>query len=347
MIALPGILFPHSQLRKSLLRRILPFFGPLTIFQPWFMERPPFLSEASDLDLIQVLNPPTNLKPEIAFKTLLAEYHRWMNDHQDRSYLVSLKAQQEGAFREETTWEIRQMLRNADQDTPASLEDQATRWHLILHLAREIQEQREEAEGLLKIIWERGSPLEGIFEEKEDLESPFEDLTPFEKEPIVEDSHLRQVFEAWFSLFGGYLRGDEFLITCDPRVMDCVCHLSNPLDGDEEGLGWATVHLAVADLSEHSLEDLVEIKRALSHKATFRELKDQVHKSGEDPTRALPLLKGLAEEMRAFCPGKTSGGNLKITYTHTPPLEDQGGLTKDALLRHLANRNLVLVEETV
>ena len=199
---LPVILFPHTYLPESSAKKILIFFGPLTIFQPWFMEQPGFMSGADGRNLVQVLNPPNNLKPEEGFKTLLSEYHHWIDDNQDKSYQEFLKASQGRNFTENTTWEIRQMLRQINKSTSTAEEANTLKWHLILHLAREVEDQRREAERMLGILKEKASPLKDIIEEDDDLISLFEDLPPFGSELPGGGYQLGEIFEAWFALFG-------------------------------------------------------------------------------------------------------------------------------------------------
>ena len=162
---LPAILFPHAYLPESRVKKILSFFGPLTVFQPWFMERPILGSEANEARAVQVLRPPENLKPEKGFGTRLSEYRHWIEQNSDRGYTEFLQVSQEKDLTENTTWEIRQMIRRGGRQTSAPQEDPALKWHLILHLAQDVEDQKREADKALKALKEKDVPLKGIVEE--------------------------------------------------------------------------------------------------------------------------------------------------------------------------------------
>ena len=95
---LPVTLFPHSYLSDKELRRITSSFGPITVYQPWYMEPPPYASQKGFKDVIRIKNPPPGLKPGDEFMSLLSEYKTWMAQHRDKSKAAFLKASQEMGF---------------------------------------------------------------------------------------------------------------------------------------------------------------------------------------------------------------------------------------------------------
>lgn len=231
---IPVTLFPHSHLSEKALRPILSSFGPVTVYQPWYMEPPPFALEEDFEDVVKVMNPPLGLKPGEGFKRLLSEYKNWIKQHQDKSKAAFLKASQEMGPVEESSWEIRKALRKKgpafgrNSSSGAVLTSQqkqeespAMKWHIILHLARDIEDDRREADNLLEELKDKGSPLLGLLGE-EDTKNPLMDLNPFESDPQTALYPMDLILEAWFSLFGGYLKGDELLLTLSRQAMDYV-----------------------------------------------------------------------------------------------------------------------------
>ena len=89
------ILFPNSHLPETGLKKILPLFVPITVFQPWFMGAPAFTSHVEGLNAVTIMNPPDHMKPGEGFKPLLSEYKTWMRYHQDRSAREFMKANRE------------------------------------------------------------------------------------------------------------------------------------------------------------------------------------------------------------------------------------------------------------
>jgi hypothetical protein len=340
----PGVLFPHSHLPENTIKKILSFFGPLTIFQPWFMERPIFVSDPERFEAVRVVNPPENLKPGEEFKVLLAEFHTWIRHNQDKGYTEFLKATQETDLSEESTWEIRAMLRKMGGETSIPKENHSLRWHLILHLAQEVEEQRMEADSILSNLKEKDTPLKGIVEESEEIEGMFQDLPPFESESAVDEYHIRQVLEAWFALFGGYLKGDELLITANRHVMDYITELWKELTGEKGVTSIPTFQFKIPDLSHQTLENLVKIKKEYFNDGKFGDLKRHILDFGIKPTNKLSTVEKLSTEVEASCPWELAKGRLNIVLKYLYSTDDNKELDEDRVLPHLINKTIVLVE---
>jgi hypothetical protein len=343
---LPAILFPHAHLPDPTVKKILSFFGPLTVFRPWFMERLVFGSGAIEAKAVQILRPPENLKPEKGFGTRLSEYRHWIEQNSDRGYTQFLQVSQENDLTENTTWEIRQMIRRGGRQTSAPQEDPALKWHLILHLAQDVEDQKREADKALKALKEKDVPLKGIVEESEDMESLLGDLPPFESEPIGDEYRLRQILEAWVALFGGYLKENDLLVTSSRQVMGYVIDLWEESQNEEQGEGLASIRFKFPDLSQHPLEDLAEIKRTRLNDDKIRELKALLLDPGKNPANNVSRLEALAKEVEASCPWEISEGVLNIMVTYLPPIAKSEHLKADRILKGLKDKTLVLVEDS-
>ena len=172
----PAILFPHSYLPESLANKMLSLFSKITICQPWFMDGPVPGAESEGYSSIHIIRPAESLKPEGDFKRLLSEYRLWIRQNRDKGYAPFLNAIREAGLSEDNPWEIRQMIRQTGKETPVSQENNALKWHLILHLAREFEENRVEAEEMLSQVKQQKSPLAQALEEDAPIKGLFEDL---------------------------------------------------------------------------------------------------------------------------------------------------------------------------
>ena len=222
MSELPVVLFPHCYITDKSLRKMLPIVERLMICQPWFMELPLSTLEGDEASFIDILLPPDNMKPKEDFKRLLSEYQFWMRQNQDRGYAAFLSATQKATLSEDTSWEIRKMIRQTGQDTPVSEESHALKWHLILHLARAFEENLMSADDILKQVKQQKSPLEEAIGEEAQVQNMFDDLLQSETDLFVDEHHLQQVFEAWFGLFGEILPDHGILITLSRHVINYV-----------------------------------------------------------------------------------------------------------------------------
>lgn len=221
----PVILFPHSHIAYPDLRKILDLFGRLTICQPWFIDIPLPTAKTQDLSLVHTVRPPSHLKPKGDIKVLLSEYNLWIRHNQDKGYAASLRAAMETPTSEDTSWKIRQMISRMEESSSTSLEKDTLKWHLVLHLAWELEKNMVDVSETLKKVKQQKPPLEDALEKPASSHGLFDDLSQSEMYPFLDNHLLRQVFGAWLGLFGGYLQNDVLLITFDRHVMNCVMEI--------------------------------------------------------------------------------------------------------------------------
>jgi hypothetical protein len=210
------------------------------------------------------------------------------------------------------------------------------KWHLILHLTQEVEDQRLEADRMLRALKDNDPPLKGIAEESDSMKGLLEDLPQFESEPIVDEYQLREIFEAWFALFGGYLEGNEILVTVNRYVMDYVNALW-------KGAG---IRLKLPDLSHYDLEQIAELKSKYLSDGKTRELRNLILRLGKEPTGDLSELEALSRAVEASSTWDLSGGTLNIMVKYlATPLDDKHA-EADSVLKHLSNKTIALVQES-
>jgi len=339
------ILFPHSYLSKSKIEKVLTLFGSLTIFQPFFMEQPALLNEREDLENVKIMTPPTHLNPGEEFKTLLSEYHTWMDQNQDRGYKEFLKRYQEARLTENNTWEIREMIRRVEKYASIPEKAHTQRWHTILHLAREVEDQRREADRLLKKLKQKDSLLKGAIEDIDPKKNFLEDLPQFESEPLMDDHILREVVEAWFALFGGYLQDHELLITFNPDVMnfcsqfmkDSWIEIGKTPDPD--------ITFRFPDLSHQTSENQTVAEKRSFDESKLTEFKDLIREFRKDPEGNLLTLNELSKEIEASFKWDLFDRTLNIKMRYIPTITDSGYPRTDRLFYRFSNKTIILMEE--
>ena len=221
----PVILFPYSHIAYPDLKKILDLFGRLTICQPWFIDIPLPTAKIQDLSLVHIARPPSHLKPKEDIKGLLSEYNLWIRHNQDKGYTAFLRTAMETPTSEDMSWEIRKMINQMGEGFSTPLEKDTLRWHIVLHLAWKLEKNMLDAAETLKKVKQQKPPLEDALEHPASSHGLFDDLSQSEMYPFLDNHLLRQIFEAWLGLFGGYLQNDVLLITFDRHVMHCVMEI--------------------------------------------------------------------------------------------------------------------------
>lgn len=340
---LPIGLLPYSHFSETEIKKILPLFGPIRLFIPWFMKPPSLESINVDGNTIDIKYPLKEMKPEEDFEALLREYSRWIQYNQDKGYTEFLKTGQEVGSSENTTWEIRRMIQSGKEgDRPAF---EALRWHLILHLAQDMESQRQEADRILTSLKEKDILFKGIIEESDDVKNLVEDLPSFESDFFMPEEHLQHILDAWFALFGIYLGKNDFLLTFHRHFMDYLDALWKQLGNESQENGIWSLEFKFPDFSHLPLEDLHKIKRTSSGDDTVRGFRERLLSFGDNPIYNLSKLEKLTENLENSYPCNKTENVLKITIKHFPPFPDAIHHESDSPTGYLENRTLFLVED--
>jgi hypothetical protein len=325
-------LFPHFNPPESILKKLVSFLGPIKICLPWFMEPSRFFDESP----VEILYPPENLKPEYAFITMLSEYRSWIKQNQDRSYIEIIKSNLAGKPREDEIWDIRQMLVRGVASVTDSEDHINTKWHLLLHLAGEIEEQQVSADNLLKTLKEKRSPLEGSIEKALDINSLFGELHALNAESSFTDSNLVEIIKAWLGLFGGYLNKNELLITLNSRIMDYLSEFWDDLSANDILKDWTRV-LDIPDLSCNTSNKSEE---------RIKKIRELIIDLGNAPSENLKSLDILHKELGDSFTGALSKATLRCTLKYFFPISDESLLkSQETILKYLSGKTLMLVEE--
>ena len=338
---LPAVLFPNGHLSDSRLKKMLSFFGPLKIFQPWSMDRAVFPSERDFSAQVQIVHPPVDLKPAEDFRRILGEFKKWVDVNPDKGYRGFLSAGGMDQGSEDTTWAIRKALRQGrDQNGEAKLPP-VLKWHLVLHLAQQVEDDRQDAETVLGALREKHSPLKGTVEE-EGPENLFYDLPAFGKEPALEENRLVQVYEAWFSLFGDLLKDHELLITTNQQVMSHISETWQEYVMGEEGIAETSAAFRVPDLCRLSFQDLLKTKAQAFDVPLLGEVRQAILTVWEDPKNRVKVLKERAEAIEKAFPKGVGDGTLWVTVYYLKP-----GLPPQikGFWRKFSGRTLILVNK--
>jgi len=168
-------LFPHSYLPGAARDRILSSFDSITVCQPWYMESAAG-TENND-GRVTIVRPPEDLKPPEDFRKFLSESRLWMS--QNQGYTPLPTGEGEGA-----TWEIRHALRQTGKEVREPVAEQALKWHLVLHLIRELEEDRNSADEMLLRVKAERSPLAEALGEVEPFTRSFRRPPPFRFTPF-------------------------------------------------------------------------------------------------------------------------------------------------------------------
>lgn len=341
----PAALFPHVSLPESAIARIVNIFRPVTLFKPWFMDVPAPLKNYLEAGAVRVLYPPEALKPREDFEKVLKSYRNWCTENPDGGHVAFLAAQQRRDSVEDTTWGIRGSLRRTEGEKSSPGEPPALKWHLLLHMARQIEEESREAERLLRDLKERKSPLQDILGTDEDQGvNMFDDLPPFQSEPSMSEFHWDQVFEAWLGLFGGYLAETDVLLTIDHRVLDFVWGLRDQASLMELRRHEAPVRLRLPVLFEGLTGEPVQTLKEGPAQDTLLALESLIAGPGLSSVERMSGLRHLAGEIASSSVWDLSKGSVEVLVAPIDLPEEgrQGRASK--VLTPFTGKTIVLID---
>jgi hypothetical protein len=290
---LRAILFPHASLPEKMLKRALSFLGPLKICRPWGMDRAVSLAEER---AIQLLRPPFELEPSIDLEKLLAEHRTWIRMNQKRGFDALLVFSHERLQTGEAVWDIRGSLRSKQNSDVVPREDKILKWNLMLHMAQEIEDQKQEADRLLADLRKKSSPLRDLLDDGVDLVHPLADLPQFDGE--LSRRSLDQVLEAWIFLFEGHIEEGDLLLTFSGEIFQ---HLEERWEERRDDAPSLTMELRSPDFSHLGFGELAEAKNRFFESKEGISIRDSVMEFGKGvPVKSAgkaPCLPGVPGKM--------------------------------------------------
>jgi hypothetical protein len=333
-------LFPHCHWSDSIIKKIISCLGPVKVYLPWMMEPHDIFNNLP----IEISNPPVYLKPKNSFRAILTEYRNWAERNHDRNDLELIKFIRTSNLTDNKTWEIRQMLGRSVESLSAE-EEKAIRWHLLLHMAGDIEEKRLEADNLLRALKDKKAPLDGSIENSGEIENLFGDLHDLGTESLLNDPNLRQIFEAWFGLFGGYLKENELLITYNRQVMDYLTEQWDVLYRENVSAISPAIGFNVPDLSNHVPDVQNQIRQKNNIDEILKKIKDIIISIGKNPATNLTALYKLSKKFDDSNQWTLSNRALRCTLRYLYPIQDNCLAEKDKILRRFFHQTIILAEE--
>jgi hypothetical protein len=120
---------------------------------------------------------------------------------------------------------IKSIISNRISDTAEK--DMILRWHMLLHLASRLEENRNDANRMLEDLNKKPSPLLHNADLTENTQYPLENLRGIDSEFFINDTNIKMLLKAWHGLFNSLIDNDDMLLTIDRRIFD---HLSDEWD---------------------------------------------------------------------------------------------------------------------
>lgn len=338
------ILFPHSQIPEYELRNIIALFGSLKIFRPWYLKQASTVEEFADKQYINLINPPETLKPREEFEILLSEYHTWIERNQDKSYMEILKRDQGHSTNEDATWEIRHLMKQMGQKAKAPEEDRIFNWHLILHLANEIETKSMEANRLFRILKDRKPLLEGSAEGVDPSVSPLADLPSFTPETLFHESNVLKIMDAWFGLFSESLGDNEIFITIDHRILDFIIEKWGSITSKDGSIMDFIIKFKIPELSDNNKEP-DKMKPNNIEFDGLDVLRRYISMICEDPVVNLHAIEAWSKNLKPLTSSEFQNKFIDISLIHFPKMSKNDFLKGYEFLGHFSGNTLFLVEQ--
>ena len=331
------VLFPHSYIHEPQLRKLLKIFDSLTVCLPWEMELPDFMTSDNS---IKTLYPPADLKPPDKIQSLLSEYRKWMKQNLDKSYLEIIRAKQGN---ESASWEIRKTLGSMMSETKQHLDNNnSLPWHMILHMAREIEEQSVEAEGLLNSLKRKSPLLDGSIESVDNLYGFLDDLPRFTPEAEFSEDNVSKIIDAWFGLFENNLRTTDILLTNSKPIVEYLCEKYSKFEQGINIQNQQTIHFYVPLSPAETAESTITEKTV---PLTITHIKETILKISQDRGQSLPNLENYSDTSGDTETDITSEERLGMALTYFHSLPNMNLLKTESYLKYFNNRIILLIKE--
>jgi hypothetical protein len=335
-------IFPHSCLPDQETGKILSFMGPVRIYQPWFMS----LSEACTNPDLEVVNPQEHLKPKEDLKSILSGCRQWAEQTCDRHYRETAKLGDKAVREEKTEGEIRRLLKGSSlQETEAQQEDKnlSLKRHLLLYLAADFDKQQFEVMEMMNSLKERKPVLEGALQDPEELQRVFSGAADFYVNDMQDNLNIGPVMDAWFGLFGEFIKENDLMITFNSRVFEYLSALWDDNVPEEKAKDQPPFSFCAPDLFSYGGKGSdMETGRFKAFEIVMK-MRELILGFGEDPARATKELGSLGKEVEEMFSSEALQGVLKLKVRYFPAMTGAELFEGKDFLRQISGRTVLLV----
>lgn len=214
----------------------------------------------------------------------------------------------------------------------------ATRFHLLLHLARENEERLREADEALRLLKGKGSPLRDAVDEGEP-QGLMDDISGFDPGPEIDEEVVRMISEAWHGLFGGMLAGKTPLLTLSRPFFETLSAMWSEHLSEEGEVG--TIGFPWPDLSPLDAGRFASERGALDQDQRLRGFREAVKTMGGSRNGWMKVLSDLARGLE-LNPPWGGEGMLRFRLRYLAP--HAGAAARMKSLAFLSGRLLFLLE---
>jgi hypothetical protein len=162
---------------------------------------------------------------------------------------------------------------------------------------------------------------------------------------VLNDPNLRQIFEAWFGLFGGYIKENQSLITYNRQVMDYLAERWDTLYLADVSAVSPVIVFNVPDFSNHGPDVQDQIQRKNDIEKILKEIKGLITSIGKNPAHNLAALEKLSKKLDDSFQWTSSNRAMRYILRYLYPIQDKGLAENDKILHRFFNQTIILVEE--
>ncbi len=326
------ISYAHSGL--SQIREIAPYFSPLKIYVPWGGTVP----EHADGTEIIASYPPEELKPDADMESILNECFNWANEQGETSRREIIKTGHINPTSDESLRHIKTILTSRiSSDTRER--DIIIKWHMLLHLANRLEENRKEANRMLEGLNKKPSPLLNNADLTEKTKYPLENLTGIDTELLLSDSNTKQLLKAWYGLFKSYIEKGDFLLTLDRHTFEHLFQEWDLLDSSNSLKTPGIISFKMPIVKRPAGNNAESIK-----KITISDDIRNILTSDIKQEDKIVSLKKLTAEFESMFQAKTEDNQILFSILLFQSPENCEGTKNDPFLNFLSGRALIFAE---
>lgn len=304
-------------------------FSPIKIYVPWGGTIPAY----ADNKEIFALYPPEELKPDADFNMFLDECFAWAYEQSEKSRKEIIKTGHINPTSSESLRHIKTILSNRISDT--SEKDMILRWHMLLHLANRLEENRNDANRLIENLKKKPSPLLNNADLTESTQYPLENLREIGPEFFITDANIKLLLRAWHGLFNNLVDKGDMLLTVDRRIFEHVSMEWNSYNNNEDLRPPEIISFKGTPFKRSGIK---------SAEVTIgNDIQDVVLSDTKEEDKIIEL-KNLTSEFESFFQTETEDSQILFSLMLFHPAEKFREFDIDPFLKFLSGRALLLAE---
>jgi hypothetical protein len=218
----------------------------------------------------------------------------------------------------ESIWEIKSFLIKGGTNIRKPEEDLPLKWHMILHLALELNKQIQEVETTIEHLKRADQLLRGAVEDEKEIMGILRDIPLRGPDTIIPIDQLKRIIGACNGLFTEEMKNAKVFFVNDPKIAGQILEFITEFLLEDEEPPCDDMVLKWPDLSQLSFDDIIEARKLLFTQEPTKDLIRQIWEYPKTGQKHIEEIRKIINQLTEYIPDKFKSSIIEYHMRYLP-----------------------------